>query len=468
MEPVAQNPTIPPAFRVGSDAEDMAYNFLPAERDQLYLMPPSLKDWLPEDHLALFVLDVVDELDLSSLYERYRPDGLGRAAYEPSVMVAILLYAYCMGERSSRRIERRCVEDIAFRVLSANQVPDRATIARFVKNNERALSALFCQVLVLCQEAGLVKLGVVALDGTKIAASASGQANRTRGELEAEADRILAEAIATDNEEDARHGDRRGDELPGDLCDPRSRRARIAQAKARLDAEKARRQAEYQERLAAKAIADRARTTRGGGRPLKPKRAKSEPRANITDPASSVMHDSGGYLQGYNAQAAVTEDQIIVAAEATQDASDNHQLVPMLASVQQSLSTVGLDEAIGAAVADAGYWSQGSAALDGGAELFIATKTDRKPARSPLARTGRIPASATPLQLMKRKLGTKRGRAIYARRAITVEPVFGQIKELRGARRFQRRGLSAVDCEWKLLAMTHNLMKMWRMAAVIG
>ena len=313
-----------------------------------------------------------------------------------------------------------------------------------------------------------MKLGVVALDGTKIAASASGQANRTRGELEAEADRILAEAIATDNEEDARHGDRRGDELPGDLCDPRSRRARIAQAKARLDAEKARRQAEYQERLAAKAIADRARTTRGGGRPLKPKRAKSEPRANITDPASSVMHDSGGYLQGYNAQAAVTEDQIIVAAEATQDASDNHQLVPMLASVQQSLSTVGLDEAIGAAVADAGYWSQGSAALDGGAELFIATKTDRKPARSPLARTGRIPASATPLQLMKRKLGTKRGRAIYARRAITVEPVFGQIKELRGARRFQRRGLSAVDCEWKLLAMTHNLMKMWRMAAVIG
>ena len=172
---------------------------LAAERDQLYLMPPSLRDWLPDDHLALFVLDVVDELDLSSLYEHYRPDGLGRAAYEPSVMVAVLLYAYCVGERTSRRIERRCVEDIAFRVLAANQVPDHATIARFVKSHERALSALFCQVLVLCQEVGLVKLGVVALDGTKIDASASGQANRTRGELEAEADRILAEAIATDD-----------------------------------------------------------------------------------------------------------------------------------------------------------------------------------------------------------------------------------------------------------------------------
>ena len=169
-------------------------------------MPPSLRDWLPDDHLALFVLDVVDELDLSGLYERYRADDLGRAAYEPSVMVAILLYAYCIGERSSRRIERRCVEDIAFRVLTTNQVPDHATIARFVKSDERALSALFCQVLVICQEAGLVKLGVLALDVTKVAASASGQANRTRGELEAETSRILSEAIATDNEEDARHG----------------------------------------------------------------------------------------------------------------------------------------------------------------------------------------------------------------------------------------------------------------------
>src|SRR5712691_9960298 len=183
----------------------MAYNFLPAERDQLYVMPPSLSEWLPKDHLAWFVLDVVEALDMSVFYARYRSDGLGRAAYEPSVMVSVLLYAYCVGERSSRRIERRCREDIAFRVLAANQVPDHATIARFVASNEAAFSALFCQVLALCATAGLVKVGVIALDGTKIAANASGHANRTRAGLEAEAKRIVAEAIATDHAEDVRY-----------------------------------------------------------------------------------------------------------------------------------------------------------------------------------------------------------------------------------------------------------------------
>ncbi len=198
----------------------MAYNFLSAERDQLYVMPPSLSDWLAKDHLAWFVLDVVDELDLSVFYARYRSDGLGRAAYEPSVMVAILVYAYCVGERSSRRIERRCREDIAFRVLAANQVPDHATIARFVASNERAVCTLFCQVLSLCAAAGLVRLGVLALDGTKIAANASGQLNRTRDDLEHEAARIVAEAIATDNAEDVCYGDARGDEVPAELADP--------------------------------------------------------------------------------------------------------------------------------------------------------------------------------------------------------------------------------------------------------
>src|SRR5712692_3279701 len=200
----------------------MAFNFLPAERDQLYLMAPSVRDWLADDHLAWFVLDVVDALDLSVFYARYRCDGLGRAAYEPSVMVSVLLYAYCVGERSSRRIERRCSEDIAFRVLAANQVPDHATIARFLQSNERAFCALFCQVLMLCQRAGLVRLGVLALDGTKIAANASGPANRTRADLEAEAARIVAEAIATDRAEDARDGEGRGEELPPELADPAS------------------------------------------------------------------------------------------------------------------------------------------------------------------------------------------------------------------------------------------------------
>jgi transposase len=443
----------------------MAYNLLSVERDQLYLLAPSVRDWLPEDHLAWFVLDVVDALDLSVFYARYRADGLGRAAYDPSVMVSVLLYAYCVGERSSRRIERRCSEDIAFRVLAANRVPDHATIARFLASNELAFCALFAQVLALCQKAGLVTLGVLAVDGTKIAANASGPANRTRADLEAEAARIVAEAIATDQAEDARLGDSRGDELPPELADPASRRARIAAAKARLDADDALRQAEYETRVAAKAAAEATRTTRGGGRPLKPKRRRSEPRANLTDPDSTIMHDSAGYLQGYNAQAVVTQDQIIVAADITQDASDNHQLVPMVASAQQNLAAAGIKEPIGAVVADAGYWSQPSAACDAGPALFIATKTTRGRAHPPLPRTGRIPVTATPRQRMERKLNTRRGRAIYATRGITIEPVFGQIKEARGARRFHRRGLAAVDCEWKLLATTHNILKMWRITA---
>ena len=442
----------------------MAYNFLPAQRDQLYLMPPSVADWLEEGHLAFFLLDVVDQLDLSGFYEHYRSDGLGRAAYEPSVMVSVLLYAYCVGERSSRGIERRCGEDVAFRVVSANQAPDHATIARFLKANERALSGLFCQVLALCRAAGLVKVGTVALDGTKMAANASSQANRTREQVE----KALAEAIATDQEEDARYGSARGDELPAELADPRSRRARIAAAKARLDEQDALRQAEHEERLADKALRDKARTTRGGGRPLKAKAPKSGPRVNITDPDSGVMRNWKGYLQGYNAQAVVTTEQVIVAAEVVQDPSDNHQVAPMVSAAIQNLVTAGVQDPVGAVVADAGYWSPESAAVTGGPELFIATRTKRAAADAPLPRTGRIRASATPLQLMERKLQTKRGRATYAKRGKTVEPVFGQIKEARGARRFQRRGLVAVRCEWKLLATTHNILKMWRIGAVIG
>jgi transposase len=441
----------------------MAYNFLPAQRDQLYLMPPSVTEWLEEGHLAFFLLDVVDQLDLSGFYEHYRSDGLGRAAYDPSVMVAVLLYAYCVGERSSRGIERRCAEDVAFRVVSANQVPDHATIARFLKANEQALASLFCQVLALCHAAGLVKVGTVALDGTKMAANASSQANRTRDQVE----RALAEAIATDQEEAARYGTGRGDELPAELADPRSRRARIAAAKAHLDEQDALRQAEHRQRLAAQAQRAKARTTRGGGRPLKPKRPKSEPKVNLTDPDSRVMRNWKGYLQGYNAQAVVTAEQVIVATGVTQGPSDNHQVAPMVSAAVESLVAAGVADQIGAVVADAGYWSPESAATTDGPELFIATRTNRVTAQAQLPLTGRIRASATPLQLMERKLATRRGRTTYAKRGRTVEPVFGQIKEVRRARRFQRRGLVAVGYEWRLLATTHNILKMWRMGAVI-
>ena len=442
----------------------MAYNFLPAGRDQLYLMPPSVADWLEKGHLAFFLLDVVDALELSEFYGHYRSDGVGRAAYDPSVMVAVLLYAYCVGERSSRGIERRCAEDVAFRVVSANQVPDHATIARFLKANEQALASLFCQVLALCHAAGLVKVGTVALDGTKMGANASNQANRTRDQVE----RALAEAIATDQEQDARYGAARGDELPAELADPRSRRARLAAAKADLDGREALRQAEHRRRLAAQAVRDGARTPRGGRRTLKPRRPKSEPRVNLTDPDSRAMRNWKGYLQGYNAQAVVTAEQVIVATGVTQEPSDNHQVAPMVSAALASLVAAGVTEEIGAVVADAGYWSPQSVASSGGPELFIATRPNRVTAQAQLRRTGRIPASATPLQLMERKLATKRGRATYAQRGKTVEPVFGQIKEVRRARRFQRRGLVAVGYELRLLATTHNILKMWRMGAVIS
>ena len=296
----------------------MAQNFMVVDREQGWLMPPSVRDWLPEGHLAWFVLDVVAGLDLSVIVERYRSDGNGRPAHDPRMMVALLLYAYAVGELSSRRIERRCVEDVPFRVIAANQVPDHTTIARFRKRHAEALAGLFVEVLALCAKAGMVKVGRVAIDGTKMRANASLGANRKYPAIRAEIDRILAEADELDAAEDELFGDARGDELPPELADPVTRRERLERAARELEAEQQARQERY-ERLMERREAGLRAGKRGLGRPPKAPdpRQLADGKRNVTDPDSRIMSAGGAYVQGYNAQAVVGEGQVILAAGVT-------------------------------------------------------------------------------------------------------------------------------------------------------
>lgn len=455
----------------------MAFNFLPYEPEQKFLMPPNPRDWLPDDHLAWFIMDAVEQMDLRVFYRRHREDGWGRAAYDPKMMVALLLYAYCVGERSSRKIERHCREDIAFRVITANQVPDHATIARFRQLHEEALGGLFRESLRLCAEAGLAKVGVVALDGTRMKANASLAANRTTDGIEREIERIvrgwLEEAEAVDAAEDELYGpDRRGDELPAELVDRNSRLARLKEAKARLDAEREAREKAYEEHLERRKAQEAARGNKLRGRKPKPPDAKKQKRAraNVTDPDSRIMKTGVGYLQGYNGQSLVNEEGIVLAAELTQDANDVQQLHPMIRSAKENLTAVGLEPKLGRLVADAGYWSEDNIehAPEDGPELFIATTKDREQrlelqtASSP---QGRIPKGSSAQERMERKLKTKTGREIYPKRGQINEPVFGEMKFARSASQFMRRGLSACTSEWKLLNATHNLLKLWRRTA---
>lgn len=440
----------------------MAYNFLPCDRGQSYLMPPSLADWLPEDHLAWFVLDAVDQMDLSPFYRRYREDGWGAPAFDPKMMVALLLHAYCLGERSSRRIERRCTEDVAFRVICANATPDHTTIARFRQHHAQALASCFTEVLKLCRAAGLLRVGVVVLDGTKVEANASIAANRSLARIEEEVAGMLAEAAQVDAEEDARLGpELRGDELPEGLRDRRSRLARLVECKARLEREEAERERAYSEHLARRAAleAERGRPLRGRKPIPKRPRSPATAQANPTDPDSRVVKRGPTLIQGYNAQAAVTEDQIIVAAEVTQDANDRRQLRPMLARVQENLAAVGAPRRVKTLLADAGYWSDREIATL--LEDPTAPKLLLAPERHPAHRTRRSP-SARLRARMRRRLASPSGGALYARRPQICEPVFGEIKWVRGVRRFMRRGLAACDAEWKLLCTTNNLRKLWR------
>jgi transposase len=350
----------------------MAINVRGGDRDQLFLMPPSVRDWLPDGHLAWFVLDVVAELDLHAFYAEFRLDGRGGAVYDPAMMLGVLMYAYCTGERSSRRIERRLNEDVAYRVLAANQQPDHATLARFRRRHQDAIAGLFGQVLGLCVKAGLVDTGVVAIDGTKFGADASFFANRDREQL---AKAILAEAEALDVAQDEQFGDRCGDELPPEWSGGRDRRARIRSALSELDRQSAR---DYDTRMAERAAKEQAtgRKLTGPEPSAEAARRAAPRRANTTDPHSRIIANaSRGVVQGYNAQAAATAGQIVVAAEVTATANDQPHFVPIATAVVENLTDAGAERPVAAFVADAGYWTAANGTADvAGANVLIATK----------------------------------------------------------------------------------------------
>lgn len=448
----------------------MAYNFIECDRDTAYLMPPSLREWLPEGHLAYFIIDAVKQMDLTKFYGKYRSDGCGARAYDPGMMVALMLYTYSQGERSSRKIERGCEIDVALRVITANERPDYSTICRFRAGNEKGLKDLFVDILRLCNEAGLVKVGVVALDGTKIKGVAALSANRTQEHIREEVERMFREGKAKDEEEDALYGkDKRGDELPKELQGKESRLKRLQEAKERLERE-AQEKLQKQAAKIAERVADEGATghKKRGRKPKDPDaKPEEEAKANITDPQSRIMKTRSGYVQGYNAQAVATTEQIIIAVAVTQEANDVRQLKPMIEKTNEELCAAGVEEKIGAVLGDAGYCSEAnvkSAATDV-PELLIATNKDwkqREAMREHPSPRGRIPDGLTAQELMERKLLTQRGRKLYKLRGQTIEPVFGQIKSVRGCDSFMRRGIKAAESEWSLICSTHNLLKLWR------
>jgi transposase len=464
----------------------MSKSFRRDELDQVLLMPPSLHDWLPEEHLARFLVDVVSALDLSAIYGSYaEKDGRGQSAYAPEMMVRLLLYGYAKGVYSSRKIETRTYEDVAFRFLSADTHPDHATIAEFRKRHLQALAGLFTQALMLCEKAGLVKLGHVAIDGTKIKANASKhkamsyeRMGETEARLKAEIDELLAQAEATDAAEDAQYGKgRQGDQLPQELARRESRLKKIQQAKAALEQaarEKAQQQAaaDAQKKTAqgqAETEPSKGKKPRGReSEPVDPVQAKPEAKAqrNFTDPESRIMPDGankGSFVQGYNAQIAVdAAAQVIVAVDLTQETVDNHQLLPMIQQIKENL--VCKPEKVSA---DAGYWSPENTtdASVEGIDLHIATGRDKHGAAAEIAE-GPVSPGATPRERMRHKLRTEAGRAVYRRRKAIVEPVFGQIKERLGFRRFSLRGKQNVRCEWRLVCAVSNLLKLFRLSGM--
>ncbi|MGH2982970.1 MAG: transposase [Solirubrobacterales bacterium] len=444
----------------------MPQNFLSCDRDQPLLLPPDLRDWLPEDHLAWFVIEAIEELDLEPFYAAYRTDGHGAAAHEPKMMVGLLAYAYCVGERSSREIERRCREDVAFRVICANQVPDHATIARFRVRHQEALADLFGGVLGLCAKAGLVEVAVLAVDGSKFEASASNHATRSYEQIAKE---ILEEAGRIDAAEDEIYGDARGDELPEQLTTREGRRAWLREAKEQLEAERAAREepvprdrAERLELCRERLVEDwrtehranrayeayRARGVMKDGRrfggPPKPYEppARPEGKINLTDPDSKNMKAYRGYLQGYNAQTVTTERQIIVAAEIAPDGLDFAQLDPMVTAAERELAEAGVSERPEVVLADAGYWSNDH--IDSLRERGIIPLVAADADRSTGPRKTRL---GGPYDFMRRALQSPRGKKLYSRRQAIVEPVFADIKQNRRAGRFKRRGRAAVRSE---------------------
>jgi transposase len=441
----------------------MPQNFLYPQRDQPLLLPADMREWLPEDDLVFVVLDAVAALDLGEFRRRYRADGHGRAAFDPEMMVALLLYGYCQGERSSRVIERRCVRDVGYRVITGGLRPDHATIARFRAGHEKALGGLFSQVLRLLAAEGMVSLGMISLDGTKLAGSAAQKANRTLPAIE----KLLAEAAAADAAEDARLGGKLDEPTPRTLARRAERRERLAAARDRLTAEDAaRRQAQRAKQEAwDEAAADRRpRPARRPADEPRTNRNNTEPRANITDPDVRVMRNQKGYVAGYNGQLVVTADQVIVGAMLSQHPVDRTLLHPLLDTCRQQLTEAGICPKLRTVLADAGYVSETTFARADADGLRLLAPLAKDPGR----RYVRTPRRARPLDRFpataraRRRLCHPRGQEDYKLRARTVEPVFGQLKTCQKMTIMSRRGLAACENEWLLACVAHNLRKLHR------
>jgi transposase len=533
----------------------MAREFRPVARDQVFLLPPDVRDWLPADHLVWFVLDTLEALDLTEFEAGRRRGGVGAAGYDPRMLLGLLIYAYCRGVRSSRQVERLCGTDVAFRVLCAQDVPDHCTLARFRADSQEAFASLFTRVLLIAGHAGLARFGTVAIDGTKIAANASIDANRGADWLAQEADRILVEAGQVDAAEDRAAGlgqpSGEGDRMPLGLADPQDRRARIRaaaqevskQTRQQVEAEQAKEAAARQRRQRAQAgesvigripagphrlaeaqahlrreitrqqakLDRRAAIIAAGKKPMgsppvpveqhssvirsrraveaalvaeatqaatdagsvaaKRQDANKLPKtvANITDPSSRLMPTRRGFLQGYNAQVAVTSDQMIAAVQVSQSPNDMAAFTPMMAAAQAAArhlhEETGRDEhTIGVVLADAGYCSDANLAAPGPDRLIAISKNrDQLKTAREHPTSGPIPAGFSPRQAMEHRLRTVEGIALYKRRGATVEPGIGNLKKI--IDRFSRRGRDAATSELHLAATAFNLMKIHRAAA---
>jgi transposase len=494
--------------------------FRPWQPEQTTLLPPSPREWLSQDHQVYFLLDLIDELDLSAiLIPAQAKDPRGEKGFDPRMMTMLLLYAYCVGIVSSRKIERACYEDLAFRVLTGNQQPDHSRISEFRRRNLDALKGLFVQILRLCQKAGMVSLGHVALDGTKVQANASKHKAmshermlRAEKELEKEISALIRKAEILDAQEDKRYGKGKlGSDLPEELRHKQSRLERIRQARKEMEAETAAAAARQREKEAKAAVAKAAAAQQAEAPAAEQaelnkkaeaaaakardaidhateaaviagvevdleslaadamprrglaRRADGTPTAktqrNFTDPDSHLMQSGGSYLQGYNCQVAVDSDhQVIVAVGVSNQPPDVEHLEPMLERIAATAGA--LPDVM---TMDAGFWSEDNAkaCADQGIDAHIATGrlSHGKP---PPPKRGPLPKDADERTRMARKLRSKKGSKIYAQRKAIVEPVNGQIKEARGLRRFLLRGLEKVDGEWHLIAATHNLLKLFR------
>jgi transposase len=434
----------------------MSKTFRPYEPDQMFLMPISMRDWLPADHLAYFISDVVDQMDLSAIIKRYKDEDRGYPPYHPVMMVKVLLYAYCIGVPSSRKIAKRLEEDVSFRVLAANNTPDFRTISDFRKDHLKALAGLFLKVLKLCKKAGLVKLGHVSLDGTRMKANASKhkamsykRMKEEEARLEAEVKELLEKAEAIDAEEDRQYGeDKRGDKLPEELAFRESRLKKIREAREALEAE-AKREAKLARKAGKKAT----------GIP------DDKAQRNFTDPESKIMPEPGGkhFEQSYNAQVAVdSANQIIVAADVVNETNDKKQAIPMMKQVEKNVGK--LPDKMSA---DTGYFSENAVRelVADGIDPYIAPDKTNHTNKNSAPPRGRIPNGLSTADRMRRKLRTKRGRERYGLRKKIVEPVFGQIKQVRGFRQFLLRGKKKVRGEWRFICTGHNVLKLfaaWR------